>query len=322
MGKATGDLLSQLKRLNADRNPRYWDDRTRGQAPHKPFMLLSVADGIEQGWIPDNRIELSQELIETFRLYWNGVMGEDRVTTIALPFFHMQSEPFWELRYRPGARPYTTSPSLGGLRSRAAHAEMASELFEMMRDAGGRKLIRRVLLDHYFSPDTAAKITGLIDFNYHSYEYAHQLDGLAAGPFLIDHSGEEEVPCRTVEQPVRDAGFSYRVRKAYDYTCAVCRSRLVTPDGATLVDGAHILPFHRYHNDDPRNGLSLCKNHHWMLDHEAISIDTDYLIHVADWVYNGDNRAEVTMHLNGRPILLPEDERLNPAREALEWLYA
>ncbi len=314
---AERSIIQQLKKLNTDRTPQNWDGRSRGQAPHKPFLLLSVADGVEQGWITSNRIELNQELIETFRLYWNGVMGGEKVTTIALPFFHMQSEPFWDLRYRFGAQPYKTSPSLGGLRSRVAYAEMAPELFEIMRTPDGRRQIRNVLLERYFSPATAEQLAGLMNFNSQSYEYARQLEVLAAEPFQADHTKAEEAPYRTVKQQVRGAGFSYRVRKAYDYTCAVCRSRLITPEGATLVDGAHILPFHQYRNDDPRNGISLCKNHHWMFDHAMISVSTEYRILVSDWVEKNDNRVPETKRWEGEFILLPEDERLWPVREVL-----
>jgi|AntRauTorckE6833_2_1112554.scaffolds.fasta_scaffold24430_3 putative restriction endonuclease len=93
-------IIEQLKNLRTDRNSTIWDERTLGSAPHKPFMLLSIIDGIETGWIKRPQIALNQDLIETFFNYWKSIMSEDRNTTIALPFFHMKSEPFWELHYK------------------------------------------------------------------------------------------------------------------------------------------------------------------------------------------------------------------------------
>jgi len=46
--------------------------------------------------------------------------------------------------------------------------------------------------------------------------------------------------------------------------------------GASLIDAAHIIPFASSHNDAPRNGLALCRNHHWGFDASVFSISDDY----------------------------------------------
>ncbi|MEX1121856.1 MAG: HNH endonuclease, partial [Balneolales bacterium] len=140
-------------------------------------------------------------------------------------------------------------------------------------------------------------------------------------PFMIDHTSEKEVAYSVTKSPVRDAGFSLSVRRAYDYTCAVCRSRLVTATGNTLVDGAHIIPFKSSRNDDPRNGLALCKSHHWMFDHFMLAIRPDYKIHLSKWMNGNDNRVEETMRCDKHSIMLPSDQGLHPAGEALEYQY-
>ena len=45
--------------------------RARGIAPHKPILLLSVIDLVEQGALRQNRIFLSPELIATFLKFWS-----------------------------------------------------------------------------------------------------------------------------------------------------------------------------------------------------------------------------------------------------------
>jgi predicted restriction endonuclease len=52
------DLSSEIKpllNLNVDRSHN-WSESTEGQAPHKPFLLLSILDRIEQGVIHDYKI--------------------------------------------------------------------------------------------------------------------------------------------------------------------------------------------------------------------------------------------------------------------------
>ena len=79
------------------------------------------------------------------------------------------------------------------------------------------------------------------------------------------------------EEPIRRAGFRQAIMRLYDYTCAVCRLRIVTMDGESATDAAHIIPFHiSQSNDDVRNGVSLCKLHHWAFDKGLISLNKTY----------------------------------------------
>ena len=56
-----------------------------------------------------------------------------------------------------------------------------------------------------------------------------------------------------------------------------------TIDGHTAVDAAHIIPWSISHNDDPRNGLALCKLCHWSFDEGLLAAvlwpDRDALRH-------------------------------------------
>lgn len=311
------EIVEWLTKLNADKS-HSWPDEVKGQAPHKPFLLLSILDGVEQEWIPDNRIELNQPLIETFFEYWNSIMGEDRITTIALPFYHMQSEGFWELRYKGGKEKYKTSPSLGGLTDRVKHAKMNEAFFTLFDDPDERNEIRSLLITTYFSEKAATRVAKISRFNYQAYNYSMELESIAAEPFKVDHTDEAGIKYRVSKTQVRDAGFSKTVRKAYQYTCAICRSRVVTQGGSTLVDGAHIIPRSRSNNDDPRNGLALCKTHHWMFDQFMLTIQPNYKLLLSKWLKEEQNEVKSLWDLNQKPILLPYQEQLYPAQQALE----
>jgi putative restriction endonuclease len=64
----------------------------------------------------------------------------------------------------------------------------------------------------------------------------------------------------------REARFRLNIVAAYNYTCALTRYRLTTIAGGSIVDAAHIHQFSDSRNNDPRNGLALCKNAHWLFD--------------------------------------------------------
>lgn len=80
----------------------------------------------------------------------------------------------------------------------------------------------------------------------------------------------------------RDRAFAEAVKDAYDYTCLVCGSRRESPDGGFEVEAAHIYPKREGGADDPRNGLALCRLHHWAFDAGWISVTESYEIEVAE----------------------------------------
>jgi hypothetical protein len=92
---------------------------------------------------------------------------------------------------------------------------------------------------------------------------------------------ELEVKRRTVKEWKRWANargpksaiFREQVRNAYQATCVICGVRFPpTPFSVTGVDAAHILPWRDYDLDDVRNGLCLCKIHHWAFDEGLLVI--------------------------------------------------
>ncbi|NGP89192.1 HNH endonuclease [Fodinibius halophilus] len=315
------EILSSLKDLNANKDSTTWDQRTFQRAPHKPFLLLSILDGIEIGWIDDPRITLTQDLIETFFRYWNRIMGEDRKTTIALPFFHMKSEPFWDLHYREGMTPYSNSPSLGGLMKRLSHARMDDQLFAMMQDEEGQQRISSTIIRHYFSEDLREEIQSIHRINIGAYRYAEQLELLAAEPFEKYHTDDNAPSYSWQKKQQRKQGFRINVRQNYTHRCAICRAKVQTPSGKSLVEGAHIIPWNRSKNDDPRNGLALCKTHHWMFDKQLLSIRPDYQIKLSAWLKNRGENIDDTLAWDREQILLPDKQQFLPSQEALEERY-
>ena len=55
------------------------------------------------------------------------------------------------------------------------------------------------------------------------------------------------------------------VKQAYDYSCAICGAKRFSSIGQPEAEAAHIYLKSENGADDPRNGISLCKFHHWAL---------------------------------------------------------
>lgn len=80
----------------------------------------------------------------------------------------------------------------------------------------------------------------------------------------------------TTERIVRDRAFTEAVREAYDYSCAVCRLRLDSVEGQWEVQAAHIYDRGLGGADDIRNGMALCRTHHWAFDRKLFTVGDRY----------------------------------------------
>jgi predicted restriction endonuclease len=109
----------------------------------------------------------------------------------------------------------------------------------------------------------------------------------------------------------RNPAFGIGVKRVYDNTCAICGSRLKSPEGHYEVQGAHIYPKSHNGKDDVRNGICLCRMHHWAFDVGWISISDDYTV-------LGKPNLPQEKHYNfirdyiGRKIRLPIEECFKP----------
>jgi len=125
-----------------------------------------------------------------------------------------------------------------------------------------------------------------------------------------------------VERTRRSDAFRIGVRKLYGYRCCVCGlDARGTGDGGSIVDAAHIVPKADGGPDDPRNGLALCKNHHWAYDHGLFRIDPETrTVQVTSALPAGQDTDFIERH-DGEPIAEPEvePERYRPHGVFLEW---
>lgn len=124
---------------------------------------------------------------------------------------------------------------------------------------------------------------------------------------------KEEQNLQLVQQNVRprDAAFSIAVKKLYDNKCAFCGKGLKSRDGYSEVQSAHIYPKKLDGSDDVRNGICLCRFHHWAFDAGWIAISDDYHIIVHKDIPREDDYVEI-IRMDGQPIRLPSDIQYAP----------
>ncbi|MDE0484458.1 MAG: HNH endonuclease [Candidatus Poribacteria bacterium] len=301
------------KYINEFRNLRI--DRAHGDAPHQPVLLLTIIEMIEQEQIKINKIPPSPHLVEKFLKYWNCITN--RKPNPTLPFFHLKSRSFWHHHPNPGYEKalevVSQIKTFPQLRKMISHASLDEELFTLLIQPLEREILRKTLIDKYF--------LGLTNEIQSVISEEQQISGFSKE--LLDYvqhdfSTELEEPIES-EKKIREPGFRRTIMRIYDYTCAVCKLQILTLNGESVTEAAHIIPFNRSNNDDVRNGISLCKLHHWAFDRYLFSVDESYIITVSDLMTEkGPTEWKLTT-LNGKGILLPKLEELYPAQEALAW---
>ena len=300
----------------------------RRRTPHKPFLLLIIIEMLECGELSENHIPF--EAIENEKPFFaalidvfNGLNGTNWQPSIHNPFFHLKTNGFWHLDpIELQARQAGDTPSASQLRNMCAVAKVDANLFLLLAMPDYRAILRQTLISFYFSEmqDAIERVIaehrdiGCEHIEAHIEAYRQQLIQDTQHPFLM----QRDIASVQTETPVRSAGFRQAVMQIYDYTCAVCALNIRASSGESVTDAAHIIPFSVSYNDDIRNGMSLCKLHHWAFDAGLISVSETYQVIVSPSMTEQGPTASMLARLRDRQIWLPIGE-YRPAPEALAW---
>lgn len=289
-------------------------DRSHGKpAPHKPILLLAVIDLFEQGAMTTNKIEPSPPIVEAFLKFWHLVSLEK--PRIFLPFFHLKSDKFWHLHAKAGREqtPAMTKQtnSMAQLAGIVEFARLDEDLFVLLHRSEAREAIRRKIIEVYF-PERAETFRRAIAENQEINRLEHLLLESAAN---LNAGASKTV----ADTPKRNIAFRRAIIRLYDYTCAACRLRVITLDGETAVEAAHIFPFAKSYDDSIGNGLSLCPLHHWSFDKGLFSIDDDYKMIVSANFEESGNEAFLLRSLQAKEIYLPKEKPFRPSLTMIRW---
>lgn len=215
-----------------------------------------------------------------------------------MPFHHLQSDEVWSALNAEGG----PSPDYRMTR----FVRLDPEFRDFASDPLSRLQARSTLVKTYFQPDEQLSLYEAMGIP------VPQEDELNRAVLGAD--------AREASERGRDVRFRVNVVAAYNYTCSLTGYRLLTVSAGAIVDAAHIHQFAKSKNDDPRNGIALCKNAHWLFDNGLWSIDDDYTVLIAQGRFAEDSPDQRGLaHYKGLRVRLPSDTRLWPARTHLAW---
>ena len=76
------------------------DKRGSQERPHKPVLLLRIIDLLDRGLIKTNAVPFSEELMATFKRYFDVVKAADDKPTNENPFYFLSGDKFWRVTAR------------------------------------------------------------------------------------------------------------------------------------------------------------------------------------------------------------------------------
>jgi len=279
--------------------------------PHKPVMMLAVLSLIENRRIASNKIDYSPHLLELFKRFFDIVRLEQDALNPLLPFFHLRGDDFFHHRpFASEVQSYKALSDPGSIKKFTGivqYAYLDEELWAYLQDQVVLNDLRDALVQKYFP------------------NYKNQIERVAGEEKAI--SGYESVlrgepeKIKETKSAYRSAAFARIIREIYDYRCAACGLRL-NLNGLVIIDAAHLIPYAESQDDDPRNGIALCKNHHWAMDKFLLVPGTDKLWHVSPELDDRIGGCKEIISLNRRKLLLPSETKYYPKSKALNWRHA
>jgi putative restriction endonuclease len=253
----------------------------------------------EEGGLAQPEVALSVELAFRFGEYWRAV-AERRATKpdVRLPFFHLRTSGFWE--------PLDSDGRQAAARQLASKARLGADFFACLFDASFRDHARRKLISRWFAePSERAALYTMV--------------GIPVPAAESQASDSKLGEIAEAKRRGREARFRNTVIPAYDFTCALTGYRVSTLR-ESIVDAAHIHQFGSGGVNDPRNGIALCKNAHWLFDRGLWSLTDDYRVIVTDGDFlESGPEAFLLRKMAGMVIYLPSQVHLRPDPRYLAW---
>ncbi|MEX2381682.1 MAG: HNH endonuclease [Opitutales bacterium] len=284
--------LGKLTKLN----PASGRPPCHGKAPHKPLLLLTILDMVEDAEFPARSFARTAGMVLRFRSY--GSIVADRWPTrldLRMPFYYLKSQGFWTantVEMRPASSPESS-----------AICEMDSDLFELLASPDFRLKARMVLVSKYFDRDEQAALFEMLGLHGTATREGKAKQLLADATEAAKRKG-------------RCARFAVQVVTKYQFTCALSGYRCLTADGAAIVDAAHIEQWAKNQNDDPQNGLALSKNAHWAFDEGLWSVGDDWRIIVSTYRLSESGPEALKLApYGGRLLQFAEGTSMRPRME-------
>lgn len=287
-------------------------DNKNGGAPHKPILLLSLIEAYEDDLFFTNEVFIIPELVANFKRIWAQIVETNHHAIFALPFYHMKSEGFWELRPNYGFERLMTAgaslkSSFNTLKAAIYCAKIDYELHVILKKKQNRNLLRLALLERYF-PNTKLLYKKEIneDKSFLFQDKERYFEGLKKLKESLDENNFQE------DIFVRSGIFKREIPKLYNYACCISGMKITATVNASLVDACHIVPFSMSNDDTVGNGFCLSPNLHRAFDRGLVFINADYKVAINTNFTENKNSSFNISQFEGKKISLPVNYKHHP----------
>lgn len=279
--------LERLTQLNVD--------RAKGVAPHKPFLLLVILDLFEEGLLENGLLRRDGSLAFRFTSYWSlAAAARSSRPDVRMPFYHLKRDGL--------LLPLGADGAVAEHRDGATHARVEASFLRCLADPGFRTECRKRLVHTYFKGEACADLAEHLG-----------LETLAA-------SHHWPAPPSKLSDRKRDARFAAQVLPLYAFTCALSGYHIITTEGITALDAAHIRSFNSGGPCVVQNGLALSKTAHWLFDKGLWSIDDSYRVMIKDAAFEEQGDPALLLRSrHGKPLHLPRKRSAYPDPQYLAW---
>mgnify|MGYP001392573198 CR=1 FL=1 len=293
-------------------------DSKKGGAPHKPILLLSIIHLFEIKKITNKEIYITPEIIATFKKFWSQLVTTDHDPIFALPFYHMKSEPFWQLIPNPGCEQWIEAKgsmrSITNLTTAVNVALIHEDLENLLLVPESRDILKLALLEKFFKQSLK--------------NYKPEKDWLEASLLYEDSEVyqkniaelKHKIKKESFQEEIylRSSLFKREIPKIYYNTCAISGLRIDALAKISMVDACHIIPFAKAYDDTITNGIALCPNLHRAFDRGLITIDDNYRVLITRNLHEASSEYTISQFEN-KQINLPDNQKHYPSLQALAW---
>ena len=113
----------------------------------KPIFMLSILKGIQDGNIIDNRITLTDSLINTYKALFKECCQQS-MTSHIYPFYYLKGEEFYHIIGDCNRK----TPSAKFLRENVEYAVLDDDLWELLQNKEARNEIKEVIISFFIKP--------------------------------------------------------------------------------------------------------------------------------------------------------------------------
>ncbi len=274
-------------------------NKARGNAPHKPLLLLVFLELVEKGQFTGGSLPLTADLAFRFDTFFEVVKHRRSARPdVRMPFHHLGTQGFWS--------PKTANGEPSKHRSTTSYVVPDPDFVDACRNPEFRRQARQLLISTHFEPAERNALYHLVGMEIPA---ADEIARLACFKEPLD-----------AEKAGRSGRFRIDIVSAYNYTCALTGYRVTTISSGAIVDAAHIHQFSKSQNNDLKNGIALCKNAHWQFDRGLWTIGDDYRVIVAKQGFSESSPNQKSLaEMDGQRLLLPRDEAIWPGPVYVQW---